>query len=104
MMNAVDVSVPVHRHTSICSSRRWQMRFNSPPGAARRTAARGRKNGDGILETGKHPAHSKDDVYSPGGTTIYAVSVLEEYGLRNALSRHVDACYEVHRPEIVKKC
>ena len=44
------------------------------------------------LESGTHPAAMKDAVCSPGGTTIYAVSVLEEYGLRNAVIKACDAC------------
>lgn len=47
-----------------------------------------------LLETGKHPGVLKDEVCSPGGTTIEAVKVLEQKGMRGAVMDAMHACAE----------
>lgn len=47
-----------------------------------------------VLETKKHPAQLKDDVCSPGGTTIQAVLKLEETQFRNSVIQAMVANYD----------
>ncbi|MEX2680909.1 MAG: pyrroline-5-carboxylate reductase [Candidatus Sigynarchaeota archaeon] len=44
-----------------------------------------------VLETGKHPMVLKDQVTSPGGTTVEGLQALEDGNLRGTLARAVEA-------------
>ncbi|MBR5931850.1 MAG: pyrroline-5-carboxylate reductase [Lachnospiraceae bacterium] len=49
------------------------------------------------LKSGKHPEQLKDEVCSPGGTTIQGVKALEEGGFRDAAISAILAAYEKTR-------
>ena len=50
-----------------------------------------------VLETEMHPGALKDMVCSPGGTTIQAVRVLEEQGMRAAVMDAMKTCIDKSR-------
>lgn len=50
-----------------------------------------------VLETGEHPVVLKDQVCSPGGTTIAAVKTLEDKGFRSAVINGALAAMEKSR-------
>lgn len=47
-----------------------------------------------VLETDMHPGELKDMVCSPSGTTIEAVAVLEQEGMRNCIIKAMQACMD----------
>ncbi len=49
--------------------------------------------GEILLQTGEHPGKLKDNVCSPGGSTIAGVNVLEERAFRGAVMDCVKAAY-----------
>lgn len=48
------------------------------------------------LDTGRHPAQLRDDVASPGGSTIEGIQALEEGGLRAAVINAVVKAWKKH--------
>ncbi len=50
-----------------------------------------------LLATGLHPGQLKDQVTSPGGTTIEGVRTLEKMGLRSAIMEAIIAASEKTR-------
>ncbi|MCM3216215.1 pyrroline-5-carboxylate reductase [Niallia taxi] len=45
-----------------------------------------------VLETGKHPGILKDEVCTPGGTTIEAIATLEQLQFRGTIMAAMDNC------------
>lgn len=50
-----------------------------------------------LLKSGKHPGQLKDDVCSPGGTTIEGVKTLEEHAFRGAVIDAISKTYDKNK-------
>jgi len=57
-----------------------------------------------VMDSGKHPGQLKDNVASPGGTTIEAIHALETLGYRHAAMAAVEAatnkCRELNENKV----
>lgn len=72
--------------------------------AYRLTAATFSGTANLIIETQMHPAELKDEVASPGGSTIQGITALEAHGFRNSIINaldHIAQCYD-HRERIAE--
>ncbi len=68
------------------------MKMGLPAAVAARLAAQTLLGaGKLLLESGQHPAALRDQVTTPGGTTIYGLHEIEEHGVRGALISAVEA-------------
>lgn len=85
----------------ICSSRRWPTAASNaawPRAKAIRYAAQMLAgSAEMVLQSGKHPEQLKDEVCSPGGSTIAGVDALEQHGFRGSCIAAVDAAFEKTR-------
>lgn len=69
------------------------LKYGIPKTAALKLAAKAVEgSAKMVLETGIHPEQLKDNVCSPGGTTIAAVCELEKRGFRSAVQSAIDSC------------
>ncbi|RFB18490.1 pyrroline-5-carboxylate reductase [Bacillus sp. HNG] len=50
-----------------------------------------------VLETERHPGELKDDVCTPGGSTIQAVATLEKHGFRASIIAAMESCTQKSR-------
>ncbi|XP_075214222.1 pyrroline 5-carboyxlate reductase [Lycorma delicatula] len=55
-----------------------------------------------VLQTGRHPGELKDEVCSPGGTTIAGISAMERVGVRHGIIEAIEAAFKKSE-ELAKK-
>lgn len=94
-VTAVSGSGPAYGYLFIEALSDAAVKMGMPRTQAIRYAAQTLKGAaEMVLQTGTHPAALKDGVCSPGGTTIAAVTKLEEKGFRTAIIEAALAAWE----------
>ena len=92
-ITAISGCGPAFVYTFIEAMADAAVRCGIPKNAALEYAAK-TVEGAGKMAERHHPAHLRDDVCSPGGSTIEGIYALEEGGLRAAVMSAVAASYE----------
>jgi pyrroline-5-carboxylate reductase len=96
LMNAIPAisgSAPAYVYMLIEALADGGVRQGIPRDQAYRLAAQGVLGAAKmVIETGKHPGELKDQVCTPGGTTIEAVAALEQSGFRVAILNAMKEC------------
>jgi pyrroline-5-carboxylate reductase len=91
-VTGVSGSGPAYGYTFIQALADGGVRMGLPRETARKLAAQALLGAARmVLETGKNPIELRDQVTSPGGTTIEAVQVLEENGWSGTVMEAVEA-------------
>jgi pyrroline-5-carboxylate reductase len=94
-VTAVSGSGPAYAYLFIEALSDAAVKMGMPRAQAIRYAAQTLKGASAmVLLTGSHPAALKDSVCSPGGTTIAAVTKLEQCGFRSAIIEASLAAWE----------
>jgi len=101
---AVTGSSPAYIYTLIDAMAMGGVKLGMPRAMAVQAAAQAvLGSAKMVLETGEHPCKLRDDVCSPGGTTIVAVDVLKETGYESSIIKAMTACAERNREMTSKK-
>lgn len=99
---ALHSSSPAYIYMLIDAMADSGVKYGIPKSAALKLAAKAVEgSAKMVLENNEHPMQLKDNVCSPGGTTIAAVCELENNGFRSSVQKAIDAC--VNKAESMSK-